>query len=407
MNVKSINIKQIIFSILWISIAVCTIILSVSAVKRQDGKSCKGVDVNISGVENNFFIDKNDVLKIVNELTYNKAIGSRISSFDLLKIEQSIKRDVWINNAELFFDNNDILKISVSEREPVARIFTRNNKTFYIDSSLMMLPLSDKFSARLPVFTNFPSDAKVLTDADSMLLRSIEQMSVFIQGDSFLMGMIDQVDINAAGTFELTPKIGNQLIIFGDGNNIETKLKKLKLFYKQVIAKAGWNKYRTIDLQYDGQIVAKMTGKEDISADSLKTIQLMDFMAKTAAAQAADSTRRSFADNVNNSVDATLIQQSVERDEGPDMTEDNYPATPASPVPASAMVVKPVDLPKPKPAASLVKKPNSIAVSSTLKNPVTKKPIIRLIAKKPAPVKKPVIAPVKKPKIVMPNKNEY
>ncbi|MBK6829167.1 MAG: hypothetical protein IPG86_20990 [Chitinophagaceae bacterium] len=72
--------------------------------------------------------------------------------------------------------------MAVEEREPVARIFTSGGNTFYIDSSNTMLPLSEKFSARLPVFTGFPSEAKVLSKADSNLLNDIKKsVSVFRQ----------------------------------------------------------------------------------------------------------------------------------------------------------------------------------------------------------------------------------
>jgi len=42
-------------------------------------------------------------------------------------------------------------------------------------------------------------------------------------------------------------------------------------------------------LQYNNQIVAKIKGKEDIAADSLRTIQLMTLMAERAEKMAADS----------------------------------------------------------------------------------------------------------------------
>ena len=77
-------------------------------------------------------------------------------------METELEKNVWIKTAELFFDNNEILQVTVQEREPVARVFTPRGTTFYIDNELAMLPLSEKFSARLPVFTNFPSDKKVL-----------------------------------------------------------------------------------------------------------------------------------------------------------------------------------------------------------------------------------------------------
>jgi len=38
---------------------------------------------------------------------------------------------------------------------------------------------------------------------------------------------------------------------------VETKFKKLKVFYKEVIPYEGWDKYQSIDLRFDKQIVGK------------------------------------------------------------------------------------------------------------------------------------------------------
>jgi len=48
-----------------------------------------------------------------------------------------------------------------------------------------------------------------------------------------------------------------QLILFGPMDEIEEKFKKLKLFYKEVLPKKGWNTYSSINLKYKNQIVCK------------------------------------------------------------------------------------------------------------------------------------------------------
>lgn len=115
--------------------------------------------------------------------------------------------------------------------------FFRHWCYFYVDSSNMILPLSEKFSARLPLFTNFPADTKVLKIADSLLLNNINNLAQIIMADSFLMGMIEQVDIAAGNSFEIIPKIGKQVIEFGDANNAGEKFNKLKLFIKTLCLK--------------------------------------------------------------------------------------------------------------------------------------------------------------------------
>ncbi|MEO8584304.1 MAG: hypothetical protein ABI415_10925, partial [Flavitalea sp.] len=74
-------------------------------------------------------------------------------------------------------------------------------------------------------------------------------------GARFWMAQVSQIDITPSREFEIIPTIGNQTIEFGDGNNCDAKFKRLMIFYKQVLSKAGMNKYERIKIQYDNQIV--------------------------------------------------------------------------------------------------------------------------------------------------------
>ncbi|MFX8645035.1 hypothetical protein ABTM18_20020, partial [Acinetobacter baumannii] len=73
-------------------------------------------------------------------------------------------------------DNTRVLNVKITEREPVARVFTAGGESFYVDSNALRLPLSDKLSARVPVFTNFPSNKQQLANADSIILKEIVAM---------------------------------------------------------------------------------------------------------------------------------------------------------------------------------------------------------------------------------------
>ena len=309
-------------AIFWVALGGATIFLLVAAVKTKEAKRCKGIEINIHGVSNNFFVDKKDILNSITAMEETNPVGKTIGSFNLRKMERELEKDVWIKSAELFFDNNETLQVIVQEREPVARVFTSTGTTFYIDEELAMLPLSEKFSARLPVFTNFPSDKKVLTKADSSLLRGIKTISLAIQKDSFSMAIIEQIDITAQRNFEMIPKIGNQLIVFGDATDADAKLGKLKVFYKEIMVKAGWNNYSVINVQYKNQVVAKIKGAEDIAADSLRTLQILQMLAERAQQQSEDSLLN-IQQVERNMADSTMIQQSIQRDEGYEPASQN------------------------------------------------------------------------------------
>ena len=379
-NKKRYSFKSILLATFWIALGGATVFLLVAAIKSKPAKHCKSIEINIHGVSNNFFVDKKDILNTITAIEKTNPVGKTIGSFNLKKLETELKKNVWIKSAELFFDNNEILQVTVQEREPIARVFTSTGTTFYIDDELAMLPLSEKFSARLPVFTNFPSEKKILAKADSNLLGDIKTISLALQKDSFSMAMIDQIDITPQRLFEMIPKIGNQLIVFGDATDIDAKLQKLKLFYKEVMVKAGWNNYSVINVQYKNQVVAKRKGAEDVAADSLRTLQIMKFIAERAQKLAEDSLQIIQQDNNRNTADSTMIQQSIQRDDSDGSGASNE----ASNQPAVQNI---------QPVINNIK-------------PATAKQETKLISKpaqKPVPAKKDA----KQPKAVMQNKNEY
>ena len=393
-----------VFNVVWLAIGTGTIMLLVAAIKKKDAQHCSGVSITIEGVNNNFFVDKKDILNSITTEVGGNPAGKTISAFDLRKLEAELQKDIWVKSSQLFFDNNNRLVVKVLEREPVARVFTTSGTTFYIDSSLTMLPLSEKFSARLPVFTGFPSDKMVLSHADSALLKNILTVSMAILKDSFGMALIDQVDITSQRNFEMIPKIGNTNIVFGDATDVEEKLKKLLLFYRQVIVKAGWNKYSEVNVQFKGQIVAKRKGAWDISSDSLRTLQLMKAIAENTERQINDSLHIIATDNENNTTSVDIIQQSIQRDDehGSEVIEKSQPqGVSTSLVPA---VVKPLVSAIAKPA----KKPVTI-------KPETAKPAATVIKPKVVVVKPPAkttAGDTKIPKAVMPkpikkSTNEY
>ncbi len=384
-------------SLLWTFIGAAGIVLLVAAVRSNNDKKCQGIDIEILGVSNNFFIDKEDVLKVVKDFSGGEIEGKAISSFNLGAMENNLEKDVWVKNAELFFDNNQVLRISIDEREPIARVFSLSGKSFYIDSSVRVLPLSEKFSARLPVFTGFAHNPDFISKADSNLLRDIRQLSMLLQADSFLMAMVEQVDITSQRKFEMLPKIGNQVIMFGDAEDAEEKFEKLRRFYRSVMTRAGWYKYSVINLQYKNQVVAKIRDAEDKTSDSLRALQIMQVIAERAARQASDSLQFFARATERISVDSSMIQQSFQRED-----EGEEAAAPMLPVPTPAAekfapaVVKPAPV-KSSPAVKPVtlKKP-TVKPAPVVKKKVTAKPVT---ATKPAT--KTAKPPPPKPKAVM------
>ena len=253
-----------------LTLAACSglVVLLVAAIGKKNHENCRDYVITVKGAQHNLFIDETDIKKILNAAVNGKIKGERMSDFNLRKLEQIIRRNAWVEKVNLYFDNRDVLHISVTEKEPIARIFTTAGKSFYIDSSTKKMPLSDKMSARVPVFTNFP-DKRFLSDKDSMLLADVKKTAMFILNDSFWMSQTEQIDITKDRCFEMVPTVGNHIVKLGDGNDIDRKFKRLFIFYQQVMSKTGFNRYNFVDVRYDGQVIG---AKEKIS--KIDSVQL-------------------------------------------------------------------------------------------------------------------------------------
>ncbi|MDZ4795658.1 MAG: cell division protein FtsQ/DivIB [Bacteroidota bacterium] len=269
MNAKT-TIRKILFVAVWLCIGAGMFTLLLAAISKKNRGECQDYIIALNGVQNNFFIDSKDVEQLLMTATKGAIKGEPVASFKLHELEQMLEDNTWIDEAELYFDNRDVLHITVTEKEPVARLFTISGNSFYIDSLGRKMPLSEKLSARVPVFTGFP-DKKKLSAADSILLNDVRMTANYIINDPFWMSQVAQIDITPERNFEMVPVVGNHLVKLGNGDDIQKKFRRLMVFYQQVLSKTGFDKYKVIDVQYKGQVVvSKYAGNAKIDSIQLR-----------------------------------------------------------------------------------------------------------------------------------------
>lgn len=252
--------KKMLLFLFWSLIGTVVVVLSVKAMSGQREKTCSGYTIEIVEGGNQFFIDKKDVVAILNNDGAKVIKGRSLSSFDLRAMENKLETNPWIRDAQLFFDNNGQLNVLITEAEPIARIFTTSGNSFYIDSALERLPLSNIQSPKLPLFTGFPSDKPRLNSKDSALMADIKTLSNYLAKDKFWYAQIAQVDITSDRKFEMIPTIGSHVIEFGNGQDYEKKFRRLMIFYRDVLTQTGMNTYSRINVQFDRQVIGVRGG---------------------------------------------------------------------------------------------------------------------------------------------------
>jgi cell division protein FtsQ len=266
MKIK-LNIKIIVSTVLWSLLGVATITILVAANEKGDKSLCAGYVVKFNRFNGSRFVVEADVLNILGENS-NPFKGKMVQSFELKKMEAELKINQWIENANIYIDNSNILQIIVKEKQPLARLFFTNGNSCYLDSNLKTIPLHSEFSARLPVFTGIQNLKTNTSQKDSLVLNQIKDIAIFLKKNDFWMANIDQINFNAEGNIEMIPKIGDYVILFGNATNIEDKFNNLAEFYNQVLQKKGWNVYKEINVGFENQIIAIRKDIGNVNVDT-------------------------------------------------------------------------------------------------------------------------------------------
>ena len=306
MGIQS-NIKKILMVLVWCVTGAGALALLIAAINMKNSRTCKRYTIEINEKGRPLFIDQKLVMNILTTNGTEKIVGKELVTFDLRKLEDRLKKNAWIKDAQLFFDNNQTLRINISERVPVARVFTTGGTSFYIDSSCAQLPLAGTVSLRLPVFTNFPREKIRLSGPDSALSDQVRKLSTFISSDPFWMSDIQQINVTPDKKFQIVPLIGNHVIEFGDGDDYEKKFHRLFVFYKEVLSKTGFDRYTKIDVQYKGQVIGTKKGGTISTNDSLQALKNVLALIKSARQLQADTVKQ----NIKPLEHSTVTEQSL------------------------------------------------------------------------------------------------
>jgi cell division protein FtsQ len=366
--------------------------LLVAANRKEKEHVCKDILIGIKGNEGKFYVEKEDVLKLMEKTANGFLLQQDITSINLKRLEEGLRTNPWIKNAELYFDSKDALHVFVEEREPIARVFTIAGNSFYMDSSGVRMPLLDKMSIRVPVITGFTS-ARKFNAADSALLQQTKQVAQFIYSNEFWNAQVGQIDITTERKFELILVIGDHIIKLGDGENVEEKLNRLYVFYKQVMSKVGFNKYAALDVEFKNQVVA--VKKEPSSpVDSIQLKKNIEELMNRANMQNIDEDMLP-AQNLNVKADSTVSMTAAQ--ENSVSTKTNPNPTPMLSLPIAigtsqntAKKTETKSTPK-KQTVSIEKPKQNVKMNQTK------------VSQKVSNVK----ANKAKPKAVMPKQNEY
>jgi cell division protein FtsQ len=265
---KKINFKKILITVLWI-IGLSGLLTSMAfATKKEKQVITENLLISVNNTELNSFIDEEDIKEFFKERK-DSILNTEVEKVNVNKLEKVLNSHPAVENSEVAIDINGDITINVTQRTPLVRVINITGESYYIDTQAKVMPLNDNYTARVIVATghfNEPFVNRNMISIDAIakhkkiselsVLDDIYSISSHIAKDSVLSSLIHQINITKEKEIELYPSIGNQKIIFGDLIDVEEKLNKLKIFYKEGLNKTdSWNKYSIINIKYKNQVV--------------------------------------------------------------------------------------------------------------------------------------------------------
>ncbi len=226
--------------------------------KRHGDREINDLIINIDNQYQNHFIDAEDVRGLINADDENYLLATELGTLDLKLLESRILENKFVADAEAYLDHRGNLIVSVQQSRPIARIFDPVGQDFYIDTDGDILPVSERYTARVMLIelenkneflngnlNNNENGAKLFD-----LIQTIDQ-------DEFWKAQIAQIYVKKNHEVQLIPQVTKQVVEFGLPEKIDQKLRKLMVFYKEILPIKGWNTYTTVSLKFENQIVCE------------------------------------------------------------------------------------------------------------------------------------------------------
>ena len=209
---------------------------------KNNSRSVTKIAVQFTGNENVYI-----TTEMVNKLliqNQEQLFNLPKDNLDLKEMEFLLESNDMIKSAQVYLTVNGEVRTNIEQKQPIARVYS--DTTFYIDEDGLWMPLSPQHSARVPLVTG------VVEKED---LEAVYKMALKIYKDPFLKTYITEIHQNETNEISLKMRLSDFEILVGPLENLDQKIKNLKAFYQKAKKDKVLDIYKTVNLQFDNQVV--------------------------------------------------------------------------------------------------------------------------------------------------------
>ena len=247
-------------TIIWSAVIIGILGLWYLAVKRKLEMPVSHIKVSIQKPgDQQELINADDVIGIVEDYLGYDLEAALVRELDLRAIEAVMDADPRVHKAELFVDAKDRLQIYVMPKHVVARVKDGVYHDYYIDIAGSIVSATGTRPVRVPIVTgshlSVPDSFPFNTDR--AVLNEVFEVALAAAQDSFLYSLTEQIHIDSHGELWVIPKVGKERLLLGDAMDLEDRLDRLKIIYKEGMPRTGFNQYAELHFKWRGQVLRK------------------------------------------------------------------------------------------------------------------------------------------------------
>lgn len=211
--------------------------------QRNNHRKLTKSEVVFTG-EGNLFLTDDAVNKLLIEKN-GRAQSIAMEWVDLNRLEKTVEKHEMVDKSEVFVSIDGVLKAVVTQKTPIARVFIQDS-SFYIDAKGKRMPLSEIYSARVPIVTG---------DLGGEKLEQVAKVLKMIYDDPFLKKNIIGVKVSPSGSLVMENRNFDFDIDYGSPVNTERKFANYKAFFQKAVQDSTIKKYKKISLRFNNQVV--------------------------------------------------------------------------------------------------------------------------------------------------------
>lgn len=225
--------------------------------QQQQAVQVVNINISIHDQFENFFLNDQDIMLLMTDGGLEPVTGAPYGDLDLKKLEERVEKHKFIRYAEVSKDLRGNLRVDAWQARPIARLIRADGIDAYISSEGVILPVLDRYTARTVLISGTLSDSLIRNDLDEEHYPEILSLLQKLDADPFWKAQIAQLEVNTDQNIRMYPQVTRQTIEFGEPTDIDTKLNKLRIFYRRILPAKGWNTYSRVNLMYKDQIICE------------------------------------------------------------------------------------------------------------------------------------------------------